>query len=70
MAVLRSKEIRQLSEKERSEKFEELEKELMKLKSQSATGTAPANPGKIKAIKRTIARMLTLQRVEELGKKQ
>ncbi len=70
MAILRSREIRHLTEKEKSEKFEELEKELMKLKSQAATGTAPANPGKIKAIKRTIARMLTLQRVEELGKKQ
>jgi len=61
MAILRAKEIRKLTEKERNQKLDELKKELMKLRSQMATGTTPENPGKIRAIKRTVAKILTLK---------
>ena len=40
-------------------KMAELKKELMKLKSQASTGTSPQNPGQIRLIKRTNARILT-----------
>lgn len=64
MAILRSKEIIKLTPKEREGKLRELKKELMKLKSQVATGTTPENPGKVRQIKRTIAKILTLRHVE------
>ncbi len=39
----------------------ELRKELMKFQSQVASGTIPKNPGRIKAIKKTIARIYTIK---------
>ncbi len=59
MAILRYKEIEKLSDKEISSKKLELEKELMRSQSQVASGTSPENPGKIKEIKRTLARIKT-----------
>lgn len=40
--------------------LEEMRKELMKVNTQIATGSAPENPGKAKQLKKTIARILTL----------
>jgi len=41
-------------------KIVELKKELMKLKSQVARGTPPENPGKIRSLKRNVAKILTM----------
>ena len=62
MAILRAKEIRKTGKKDIESKVSELKKELMKLKSQKASGTMPENPGRIKEIRRTIARILTIER--------
>lgn len=62
MAILHSKDVLKLTPKEREEKIKELKKELIKLKSQIAMGSLPESPGKVKAIKRTIARILTLSK--------
>ncbi len=56
------KEIKALSEKSLKKKSEELMKELMKAKAQSASKINPENPGKIKEIKRTLARINTIKR--------
>jgi len=48
-----------LDEKKLKERLENFQKELMKLQAQSASGTLPENPGKIRQIKRNIARILT-----------
>ncbi len=61
-------EIRALSPEERKKKLEELRTELIRLRLQAATGTLD-NPGKIKAIKKTIARILTVMREEGLEKR-
>ncbi len=62
-------EIRALSPEERKKKLDELRTELIRLRLQAATGTLD-NPGKIRAIRKTIARILTVMREEELaGKK-
>jgi large subunit ribosomal protein L29 len=61
MAILRAKEIRKMEAGELARKTEELRKELIKLKAQASMGTAPESPGKIKAIKKTIARVLTIK---------
>ena len=59
-------EIRALSPEERKKKLEELRTELIRLRLQAATGTLD-NPGKIRAIRKTIARILTVIREEELA---
>lgn len=46
------------------EKFIELKKELIKINAQIAMGTVPENPGKIKEIRKTIARIKTLQKTK------
>jgi len=64
---MKAKEIRTLSEKDFEIKIEELKKELIKLRAQSTSGATMENPGKIKSIKRTIAKMNTIKK--ELGGK-
>ena len=39
----------------------ELKKELMKINSQVAIGTVPKSPGKVKEMKRAIAKIITLK---------
>ena len=42
-------------------KIIELNKELMKLNSQIATGTIPKSPGKIRELKKIIAKIMTIK---------
>lgn len=67
---MKAKELRLMNELDMENKAVELKKELMKINSQIAIGILPKNPGKIKEIKRTIAKILTtkqekIQRKEE-----
>lgn len=50
--------------KDRTASLADLRKELSKLNSQKVSGRIPENPGKIKALRRTIARILTINRQE------
>ncbi len=52
-------EIKSLNEKESLEKVKELRTELAKEKALLASGTKSEKPGRIRNIKRTIARILT-----------
>ncbi len=56
---MRNEELRKMGEKQFESKLVELRKDLMKLNAQRASGTPPENPGRIKVIKKTIARILT-----------
>ena len=60
MAILRKKEIRELSPEERKSKLDELEQELMKQQSKLASTGIPDNSGRLREIKKTIARILTI----------
>ena len=60
MAIVRISEIRKTPRAELMEKEKELRKELMKLSAQKSTGTL-ASPGKLKAIKRAIAKIITVK---------
>jgi len=60
MPILRFSEIQKLPKAELAEKKRELLKELLKLQAQKSTGTL-ASPGKVKAIKRTIAKINTVK---------
>jgi large subunit ribosomal protein L29 len=64
MAILRVNDIREKKIKARTASMSDLKRELSKLYSQKASGRVPENPGKIKEIKRTIARILTVNKEE------
>jgi len=50
-----------MNESDLNNKITELKKELMKINSQIAIGTIPKSPGKVKEMKRTIAKILTIK---------
>lgn len=67
---MKVKELLVMSESDLENKSLELKKELMKINSQIAIGTVPKNPGKVKEIKRTIAKILTVKMGNNLSKKE
>ena len=62
---MKIKEARELTEKERVEKISDLSQEYFNLKFQLATGKIEA-PGRLRIIKRGIARLKTIDRESEL----
>ena len=62
MAILHIKEIRKMKDEELDKRLSDLRKELMKARAKIAQGAAPDKPGRIKEIRRTIARILTVKR--------
>ena len=64
MAILHTGEIRDMTPAEREVELEELETELLNEKAVKAAGGAPENPGRIGELRRTIARIKTIQREE------
>lgn len=57
---MKPREIRDLSQKERADKLMDLQEELFNLKFQIATGKIE-NPGRLKHMRRDIARIITIQ---------
>jgi len=70
VAILKPDEIRKMSNEERLAKLRELKAELMRLRAQQASGAPLDNPGKIRAIRKTIARILTIINEEKRKAKQ
>ena len=66
MSIFRIDEIRKMSERERKEELESLRRDLMRERGIIATGGAPDNPGRVREIRRTIARIKTVE--GELGR--
>ena len=64
---MKAKELKVLSELDLESKSLELKKEMMKMNSQIAIGAAPKNVGKLKDMKRTIARILTIKQEKLKG---
>jgi large subunit ribosomal protein L29 len=62
---IKLKDLRKMTREERLEKLRELRDELMKLRMKARIGTVE-NPGKIRSIRKTIARILTIEREEQL----
>lgn len=58
---MKVKELKIMNELELDSKSIELKKELMKINSQIAIGTLPKSPGKIREMKRTIAKIHTIK---------
>lgn len=66
MAILKSSEIREMTPEVRAEKLSEIQDELMHERGLGAMGGAPTSPGKIRALRKIIARILTIQREVEI----
>jgi len=65
---MKAKEIRSMDKGTLNEKIIELKKELVKVNAQVATGTALKNPGQVKKIKKTLAKILTISNQKDLKK--
>lgn len=61
MAILRTSEIRTMTLEERADELENLKNELVRERALTSAGGAPENPGRIGEIRRTIARIKTIQ---------
>ncbi|MBE0517160.1 MAG: 50S ribosomal protein L29 [Methanophagales archaeon] len=67
MSIFRMEDIRRMSEKERKEELESLMKDLLRERGIIATGGSPESPGRVGEIRRTIARIKTVQSEEQRG---
>jgi len=63
--MIKTKEIRAFTKEQRVEKLEELKRELLHERGIAAMGGSPPSPGKIRQLRRLIARYLTI--MHELG---
>ncbi len=68
MPLLKTSDIREMDRSEMEEKLEELRDELLHEKGQAAMGGAPESPGRIKAIKTNISRILTVMNENKRSK--
>ena len=62
---LRAKEIKQMGSEEVGKALEQLRESLLHERASVALGGAPSNPGKIKSIRRQIARIKTVMASED-----
>ena len=62
MAILRSKDIRSMKDADLEKQLKDLRNDLLKQRAITATGGAPESPGRIRELRRTIARILTIQK--------
>ncbi len=62
MAILRAEEIRKMNTNEQQDELDKLKLELIRERAVASAGGAPENPGRIKEIRRTIARIKTIQK--------
>lgn len=65
--TLSAKKLREMSEEDLRAKLKELRHELMHERGVASMGGAPVNPGRIRSLKRQIARILTVLREKEVG---
>ena len=66
MGMLKMKSIRELNEKDLKDRVEQMKTELSKLQTENAKGTLRKETGKIRKVKKEIARLLT--RLNEVKK--
>ncbi len=64
MPILRMDEIRDMDDEERQERIQELRTEHIKIRTMIKAGGSVENPGRVKALKKTIARILTVMNEE------
>jgi len=61
---MKTKEIRAMSSEERRKKLKELRNELMEEYGRASMGGSPPSPGRIRYLRKSVARLLTIMREE------
>ena len=61
MAILKAKDIRTMKDEDVEKQLKDLRGDLLRQRAITATGGAPESPGRIRELRRTIARILTIQ---------
>ena len=61
MPIIRVKEIRDMSTEDREKRLHELQTELVRLKTMIKAGGAIENPARVRELRKTIARILTIE---------
>lgn len=69
MAILRARELREMSPEDTEEHLKDLYKRKMKIKSDISAGISSESIGSLREIKRTVARLLTIKHEKEKNKK-
>lgn len=59
MAIIRKRQLKEMSHDDLIKRLSELKLELVKDEGQIAIGGSPSNPGRVRELKKTIARILT-----------
>ncbi len=67
MAIFRADEVRQFSDVELKEQMDKLKMELIQHYGKVSAGGSTENPGRIRELRRTVARMMTEQNKRRLG---
>jgi len=68
MPILRIKDIRAMSSEERRERIDELRTELTRLRTMVKAGGSIDNPSRVRELRKTIARILTIETEERQAK--
>jgi len=67
LPILRIRDIRGMSSEERAKRISDLRAELARLRTMVRAGGAVENPARIRALRKTIAKVLTIDREDRLG---
>jgi len=70
MAILRAKEVRTMSKDDLKQQLLKLRSELSRDRGAIASGTRPENTGRVKELRRTIARIHTIQHQKAMKKEE
>ena len=60
--IVRAQDLRKMSESEIDKKLEDVQAEMIRQRGKITTGGAPENPGRMKLLRRTIARIITIKK--------
>jgi large subunit ribosomal protein L29 len=66
MPILRVKEIRDMPQEERNKKLGELRTEVLRLKTMIKAGGTVENPARVRELRKTIARILTIENEQKI----
>ena len=66
---IKTEQLRKMNDDELNNKLLELKKNLIKVNAQIAAGTVPENPGNVRNLKKTVARILTIKTQKKGGVK-
>jgi large subunit ribosomal protein L29 len=67
MPIMRLKEIKSMSSEDRAKKLSDLRAEMARLRTMVRAGGAVENPARIRELRKTIAKILTIEHEDKLG---